>query len=260
MMFNPPEDLTLNPLLSEMWTDTVGAQMASQRARYRQMAEEARLLPADEAPPMPPPPTPMEEEELAEVGVARGAAVEAEIPAALRGARESLPWNVFMEHRRRSSMMPSISYDRPTFERERDTTPIRPREVSVETPTGLRRIPPPLALESPLFPYPPASPSTFAPLEEFYQPPGTPSVEGFRLGLPTAPPGEPRERLSPTPPSQVFEEEMEEETRNFYEYARSIRQELEDPDFLFFSDLAPVPSSTPAVAAQAFLPYIGASE
>ena len=45
---------------------------------------------------------------------------------------------------------------------------------------------------------------------------------------------------------------MEEETRNFLDYARNIRAELEDPSFMFFSDLAPVASSTPSVAAQAF--------
>nr|WJN25045.1 meiotic cohesin complex subunit [Pseudozyma pruni] len=238
-MFGPPEDLSLHPMLSEMWQMTVGDHLLSRRARFREMRTEAVLSPIDEAPPIPPPPTPMEVEEE-EVGVAR-AAVEPEIPAALRGARESLPWNVFMEHRRRSSMMPSISY-------EREATPLRLREVSVETPTGLRRLPP----ESPLFP--PASPSTVAPLEEFYQPPlslpGTPTAERIRLGLPTAAPA--AAERSPTPPSQIFEEDMEEETRNFYEYARSIREELEDPTFLFFSDLAPVASSTPAVAAQAF--------
>ncbi|EST09811.1 Rad21/Rec8-like protein, N-terminal [Kalmanozyma brasiliensis GHG001] len=239
-MFGPPEDLSLHPMLTEMWQMTVGEHLQSRRARLREMRAEAVLSPIDEAPPVPPPPTPMDLDEQ-EVGVAR-AAVEPEIPAALRGARESLPWNVFMEHRRRSSMMPSISH-------ERETTPLRLREVSVETPTGLRRLPP---LESPLFP--PASPSTAVPFDDFYQPPlslpGTPSVERIRLGLPTAP-AAPAER-SPTPPSQIFEEDMEEETRNFYEYARSIRQQLEDPNFLFFSDLAPVASSTPAVAAQAF--------
>ncbi|SJX60216.1 related to meiotic recombination protein rec8 [Sporisorium reilianum f. sp. reilianum] len=250
-MAGPPEDMALHPMLTELWHTTVGEHLGSRRARFLEMRSDARLAPAEEAPPTPPPPTPMEldEEEAAEVGVARAAAVEPEIPAALRGARESLPWNVFMEHRRRSSMMPSVSYDRPPFD-ERETTPLRLREVSVETPTGLRRVPP---AESPLFP--PASPSTIAPLEEFYQPPpslpGTPSVERFRLGLPAAGVAAPGER-SPTPPSAIFQQDMEEETRNFFEYAKSIREQLEDPDFLFFSDLAPVPSSTPAVAAQAF--------
>lgn len=246
MMFGPPEDLALNPLLSDLWQTTVSTHLLSQRARIRAMRDEAGLVPLGAAPPTPPPPTPiLVEEEPAEVGVARAATAEAEIPAALRGARESLPWNVFMEHRRRSSMMPSISYERPTFERE--VTPLRPREVSVETPTGLRRLPP----ESPLFP--PPSPSTVAPLEEYYPPPETPSVERFRLGLPTAPPPAEVERSpSPTPPAQVFQEEMEEETRNFYEYAHAVQDELQDPTFLFFSDLAPVASSTPAVAAQAF--------
>ncbi|SPO19826.1 related to meiotic recombination protein rec8 [Ustilago trichophora] len=252
MLLGPPQDLSLNPLLSDMWEMTVGLHLLSQRARFRAMRTEAGVAPLAEAPPTPPPPTPIEEEE-AEVGVARAATAEAELelPTALRGARESLPWNVFMEHRRRSSMMPSISYERPTFERE--TTPLRPREVSVETPTGLRRLP------SPLLPPAPATPSTIAPLEEFYQPPlaETPSVERFRLGLPTAPRLEEQglvveEERSPTPPAQIFQEEMEEETRNFLEYARAVRDELEDPTFLFFSDLAPVASSTPAVAAQAF--------
>ena len=250
MMFGPPEDLALNPMLSGMWTMTVGAQLLARGARLRQMRDEARMLPMGDSPPTPPPPTPMEEEEVAEVGVARataggreGGAAELEIPAALRGARESLPWNVFAEHRRRSSMMPSVSYDRPTL--ERDTTPLRIRDISVETPTGLRRLPAPA---SPLFPAL-ASPSTVAPLEESYQVPlpDTPSVERFRLGLPIA-----AAPQSPTPPSRVLEEDVEEETRNFYQYARSIRQELKDPNFLFFSDLAPVASSTPAVAAQAF--------
>lgn len=252
MIFGPPKDLSLNPLLSDMWEMTVGMHLLSQRARFHAMRTEAGLVPLAEAPPTPPPPTPIVEEE-AEVGVARAATAETEveIPTALRGARESLPWNVFMEHRRRSSMMPSISYERPMFERE--TTPLRPRDVSVETPTGLRRLP------SPLFHPAPATPSTIAPLEEFYQPPlpETPSVERFRLGLPTAPPLEEEglmveEGRSPTPPAQIFEEEMEEETRNFFEYAHAVREELEDPTFLFFSDLAPVASSTPAVAAQAF--------
>lgn len=248
--FGPPEDLSLHPMLAEMWQATVGEHLVLRRARFLAMRSEAAFAPADELPPTNPPPTPMEldEEEAAEVGVAR-AAVEPEIPAALRGARESLPWNVFMEHRRRSSMMPSISYERPLTV-EREATPLRFPSVSVETPTGLRRLPP---HESPLFP--PASPSTIAPLEEFYQPPpslpGTPSVERFRLGLPPAAAAAVGER-SPTPPSQIFQEDMEEETRNFYEYTRSIREQLEDPTFLFLSDLAPVASSTPAVAAQAF--------
>ncbi|GAC96744.1 meiotic cohesin complex subunit Rec8 [Pseudozyma hubeiensis SY62] len=252
-MFGPPEDMSLDPMLAEMWQTTVGEHLVSRRARFLEMRAEATLAPADDLPPANPPPTPMEldEEEAAEVGVARAAAAGPEIPAALRGARESLPWNVFMEHRRRSSMMPSVSYDRPpTIERE--ATPLRLREVSVETPTGLCRLPP---HESPVFP--PGSPSSVAPLEIFDFPPpslpGTPSVERFRLGLPTAATaatgiGE----RSPTPPSQIFQKDIEEETRNFREYARSIRAQLEDPNFLFFSDLAPVASSTPAVAAQAF--------
>nr|WJN25044.1 meiotic cohesin complex subunit [Pseudozyma flocculosa] len=249
-MIGPPEDMSLHPMLADMWQMTVGEHLALRRANLLQMRTEAALAPADEAPPTPPPPTPMglDDQQVAEVGVAR-AAVEAEIPAALRGARESLPWNVFMEHRRRSSMMPSVSYDRPPTFDERETTPLRLREVSVETPTGLRRLPP---RESPLLP--PATPSTIAPFEEFYQPPpsllGTPSVQRFRLGLPTA--VTPAVGRSPTPPSQIFQEDMEEETRNLFEYARSIRDQLRDPDVLFFSDLAPVPSSTPAVAAQAF--------
>nr|WJN25048.1 meiotic cohesin complex subunit [Sporisorium sorghi] len=255
-MFAPPEDMSLHPMLTELWHMTVGEQLGSRRARLLELRTQARLAPAEEAPPSPPPPSLEEEEAVAEVGVARAAAavgIEPEIPAALRGARESLPWNVFMEHRRRSSMMPSVSYERPPTFEEREVTPLRLREVSVETPTGLRRLPPPP--ESPLL-FPPASPSTVAPLEEFYQPPpslpGTPSVERFRLGLPAAGVAEAAVGRSPTPPSGVFQEEMEEETRNFYEYAKSIRGQLEDPDFLFFSDLAPVPSSTPAVAAQAF--------
>ncbi|KAJ1043487.1 hypothetical protein NDA10_004052 [Ustilago hordei] len=236
MMFAPPSDLCLHPELSELWESTVTSHLSARGARFRALRDEANLLPLDGAPPSPPPPTP-EEEEVEELGVARAAVPE--IPAALRGARESLPWNIFAEHRRRSSMMPSISYDR-------EITPLRiPREISVETPTGLRRIPP----ESPLF-IPPTSPSTVAPLEE-YPMPETPSVERFRLGLPTAPAERVGEREL-TPPSQVFEEDMEEETRNFLEYARSIREELEDPSIMFFSDLAPVASSTPAVAAQAF--------
>nr|WJN25046.1 meiotic cohesin complex subunit [Pseudozyma thailandica] len=250
MIYNPPEDLALDPLLSEMWDLTVGADLASRRQRYHQMANEAALLPLDEIPPTPPPPSPIDLSDLVEVGVARAAAeaeAEAELPAALRGVREALPWNVFMQQRRRSSRMPSISIEQPpTFLRE--TTPLRPpREVSVETPTGLRRLP--RAPISPLLPAP-ATPSTIAPLEEFYQPPPeTPSVTGLRLGLPRAPEGVER---SPTPPAEVFQQEMQEETRNFFEYAKSVREELEDPNFLFFSDLAPVPSSTPAVAAQAF--------
>ncbi|CDW94466.1 hypothetical protein, partial [Sporisorium scitamineum] len=249
-MAGPPEDMSLHPMLTDLWQMTVGEHLGSRRARLLEMRTEARLAPAEEAPPTPPPPSPMNlDEEPAEVGVARAATIEPEIPAALRGARESLPWNVFMEHRRRSSMMPSISYDRPPTFDERETTPLRLREVSVETPTGLRRLP---QHESPLFP--PASPSTVAPLEEIYQPPpslpGTPSVERFRLGLPAA--GVAPAGRSPTPPSAIFHEDMEEETRNFLEYTRSIREQLEDPNFLFFSDLAPVPSSTPAVAAQAF--------
>ncbi|SNX81494.1 related to meiotic recombination protein rec8 [Melanopsichium pennsylvanicum] len=247
MIFSPPQDLALNPMLSDMWQITVGADMLSRRARYRAMQREAAHSPVEEAPPTPPPPTPIDLEDLVEVGVARAAA-EAEIPAALRGA-EGLPWNLFMEHRRRSSMLPSISYERPpTFERE--MTPLRLRELSVETPTGLGRIPP----ESPLLPYAPGTPSTVAPLEETFLPPGTPSVERLRLGLPEAVPfsAERMVEKSPTPPAQIFEHEIQEETRNFFQYAKSIRDELEDPNFLFFSDLAPVASSTPAVAAQAF--------
>lgn len=240
LVFEPPADLTLNPQLAELWQTTVGANMLSRRARFRAMRTDAGMSPLVEAPPSPPPPTPwVPMDEDVDVGVARAASPA--LPAELRGARESLPWNVFMEHRRRSSMLPSVSYDRPAFERE--LTPVRPREVSVETPTGLRRFP----VESPA--YVPASPSTLAQLEE-YPPPvgGTPEVERLRLGLPTAA----QREVSHTPPAQVFEEDMEEETRNFLEYARSIRRELEDPTFLFFSDLAPVAASTPAVAAQAF--------
>ncbi|ETS63442.1 hypothetical protein PaG_01725 [Moesziomyces aphidis] len=239
VVFEPPADLALSPQLAELWQTTVGATMLSRRARFRAMRTDAGMTPLVDAPPSPPPPTPfepMDEEELGDVGVARAASPA--LPAELRGARESLPWNVFMEHRRRSSMLPSVSYDRPTFERE--LTPVRPREVSIETPTGLRRFP----VESPA--YVAASPSTLAQLEEYDPVGGTPEV--LRLGLPTA---EARE-ASPTPPAQVFEGDMEEETRNFLEYARSIRRELEDPTFLFFSDLAPVAASTPAVAAQAF--------
>lgn len=246
MIWNPPEDLTASPMLADMWQDTVVEHLRSRRARFTAMRDEAALLPLALSPPTPPPPSPteemlpFEEEEFEDLGVARAAAAaEAEIPAALRAARESLPWNLFMEHRRRSSMLPSVSYERPEL-----MTPLRLREVSIETPTGLRRVP-----TSPLFPAPvPASPSTIAPLEE-YPMPETPTAERIRLGLPTAMEEGVR---SPTPPEQVFEEEMEEETRNFWEYARSIREGLEDPSFLFFSDLAPVAASTPAVAAQAF--------
>lgn len=239
LIFGPPEDLSLHPALSDLWEQTVSSHLLARRARFQSMRTEANLLPLDEAPPSPPPPTPMEEE-VEELGVPRAAAapLPPEIPAALRGARESLPWNLFAEHRRRSSMLPSISYDR-------EITPLRLREVSIETPTGLRRLPP----ESPLF-IPPPSPSTIAPLEE-YPMPETPSMERFRLGLPQAA-EEVRGVTSPTPPEVVFEEDLEEETRNFLQYARSIREELEDPSFMFFSDLAPVASSTPGVAAQAF--------
>lgn len=232
IMFAPPTDLSLHPDLSELWQQTVSSHLVARRARFRSMHTAATLSPIADAPPSPPPPTPVEEEEIEELGVARTAP---EIPTALRGPRSSLPWNIFAEHRRRSSMLPSISYDR-------EITPLRLREVSVETPTGLRRIPP----ESPLF-IPPPSPSTIAPLEE-YTMPETPS-ERFRVGLPAA--GMVGEEKSPTPPEVGFEQDLEEETRNFLEYAKSIREELEDT-IMFFSDLAPVASSTPAVAAQAF--------
>lgn len=254
LLLSPPQDMALHPALAGMWQMTVGQHLVSRRAWFVQMRTEAALAPVDELPPTPPPPTPiaLDLDEVADVGVARAAVAMPDLPAALRGARESLPWNVFMEHRRRSSMMPSISYDQPPTV-ERATTSLRLRDVSVETPTGLRRLPP---HESPLFP--PASPSTVAALDVFDLPPlsvaRTPSVEPFRLGLPaaatTAAVGE-AER-SPTPPYQFLQQDMQEETRNFLEYARSIREQLQDPDFLFFSDLAPVASSTPAVAAQAF--------
>ncbi|PWZ02830.1 LOW QUALITY PROTEIN: hypothetical protein BCV70DRAFT_197097 [Testicularia cyperi] len=219
MIFGVPIGMTNNELLSDLWKSTVGARMEGIQAEYRRRRMEAAVVPSPPSPPTPPPPS---LEDVEEMGVPRAAV--ATIPPELRGPRESLPWNVFMEQRRRSSMMPSISYERPPFERE--VTPGRTaREISIETPTGLRRFP----RESPIL-LPPATPSTVVGFEEYF-PPVAPSPSLERLPFERRPSAIPAPPLlpgvspppRPSPPLRVEDEEIEQETRNFLEYAQSIR-------------------------------------
>ena len=53
-MLAPPQDMSLHPMLSELWQMTVGEHLSSRRARFVQMRSQAALSPVDQAPPIPP--------------------------------------------------------------------------------------------------------------------------------------------------------------------------------------------------------------
>ena len=52
--------------------------------------------------------------------------------------------------------------------------------------------------------------------------------------------------------SQIYLSELQKESDNFLRYTRLVEMELPAGQALFFSDIVPVVSSTPAIAAQGF--------
>ncbi|KAN0066082.1 R8 protein [Thecaphora frezii] len=241
MIFGPPSDMAVAPALSDFWSATIGANLRAVEARFRAARREA--LPAPPAAPFSPPPAVEEEVAPPSPGVALGIEpIEVPrgfTPTALARREAELPWQVLAERRREES----ISAIAPGLETISD---IAAREFAVETPTGLRRIPRLTPIRR--------APSISLPS------PGPPSIEGFELGPLPSPAPSLRPPLPPpvapeieegTPPSVIFDQDLETETANFLEYAKAVHHELED-SFLFFSDLAPVASSSPSVAAQAF--------
>lgn len=257
-IFGPPSDMQQSLVLGRLWETTIGFRFSEIEDHYRQLRAETQRAdsgPVSSSPLMPFPLQDFGGASDDDMGVPR-AAVD-QIPAELKGPRESLPWNMYMAERRRSSLLPSVSYDRAPFERE--GTPLQfAAERSINTPLGLRSQPGPR--ESPIAVPGFGTPSTVAGLDEFpFQAPGTPSVEAFRLNVPpqsfTAQnsPVPPSRHRFETPPAQADDEDLHLETKNFLEFSYSVRDDLADPrGFLFFGDLAPVASSSPEIAAQAF--------
>lgn len=225
MVFGPPAALAGAPLLVEFWSTTIGASLKAVDDRYKNMKTATiagRPLPPppllpEFVPPSPGVPLAFEEEV---------STIISEVARGLSPRAAELPWNIYMERRREESLAAGMETISETAA----------REWSIETPTGLRppRRAPSISIES--------EEGFFLPSPRYR----TPSVS---LEEARRPPPEPEELPSA---EQIFMEDLETETRNFYGYAKSVRDELEDPRFFFFSDLAPVASSSPTVAAQAF--------
>nr|WJN25042.1 meiotic cohesin complex subunit [Farysia itapuensis] len=255
-IFGPPYLFQQGDLLSHLWDATIGARLHQVEARYRHLRTEAQNVEFRPDSSSPFAPSPFEDFGGVfddDMGVPR-AAVD-QVPLELRGPRESLPWNMLMAQRRRSSLLHSASYDQATFQRE--GTPLQfAAEQSIDTPLGLRSQS--RQHESPSVAPKFGTPSTATGFDDFpFQAPGTPSVEGLRLNLPAHAftvedaPAAPSRFDALT--NQAHDEDIRQETRNFLEYSLSVQNDLADPrGFLFFSDLAPVASSNPEVAAQAF--------
>ncbi|SPO34856.1 uncharacterized protein PSFLO_00327 [Pseudozyma flocculosa] len=244
LIFGPPADFAAAPELLDLWRTTAGANLTAVDERFRAARRAAVAGPPPAVEVAPPVPRPMEEEisppaappsEISFEEVARGLS-----PAELaRRQAELPPWQALAERRREES----ISGLPPGME---TVSEIAPGEFVVETPTGLRRVR--------------VTPTRRPPSISFPSPGAPSTIEGFELGPPPPPspliPAAPPPPVLPPPeeyphPDVVFQQDLEIETANFLEYAKVVRDELED-SFLFFSDLAPVASSSPSVAAQAF--------
>ncbi|PWN47717.1 hypothetical protein IE53DRAFT_233763 [Violaceomyces palustris] len=241
LLLGPPRDIADSPLLVELWSLTVGARFKEIRDNFEAL-KRRRVEPEEPPGALPPPPSlpevPEEEYELPpliepespppleeEVGIARAA----------EEVSRQLPWNIYVELTRREEL--------PEAERSRLSEAFRSFSIT-GTPTRLRAraaMRESLTISSPRIGA--REESFVARAEEITME----APEGFEL----APLTEREREAAEEEAARIAELDLERETRNFLEYARGISRELHE-DVIFFSDLAPVASSSPSIAAQAF--------